>query len=57
MLIAAGQYTQALEMCVTHEVVITEEMAEAMTPSKDVMGTEERNLVLQRIAKVSKKAF
>ena len=56
-MIAAGQYTQALEMCVTHEVVITEEMAEAMTPSKDVMGTEERNLVLQRIAKVSKKAF
>jgi len=27
-------------------------MAEAMTPSKDVMAAEERNLVLQRIAKV-----
>ena len=29
-----------------------QEMAEAMTPSKDVMAAEERNLVLQRIAKV-----
>lgn len=55
MLIATGQYTEALEMCVTHEVVISEEMAEAMTPSKDAMGAEERNGVLQKIAKIAKK--
>mmetsp|Transcript_30722 Transcript_30722/g.68056 ORF Transcript_30722/g.68056 Transcript_30722/m.68056 type:complete len:1411 (+) Transcript_30722:34-4266(+) len=55
MLIAAGQYSRALELCVEHDVSITEEMAEAMTPSKDVMSNEERNLVLQRIAKVAKR--
>lgn len=55
MLIAANQYTRALEMCIEQDVVITEEMAEAMTPSKDVMSAEERNLTLQRIAKVAKR--
>ncbi|KAG1665494.1 hypothetical protein FOA52_009755 [Chlamydomonas sp. UWO 241] len=55
MLIAANQYTRALEMCIEQEVVITDDMAEAMTPSKDVMSAEERNLTLQRIAKVAKR--
>lgn len=35
--------------------VLAQEMAEAMTPSKDVVSAEERNLALQRIAKVAKK--
>jgi hypothetical protein len=30
-------------------------MAESMTPGKDAMPAEERNLVLQRIAKVAKR--
>jgi hypothetical protein len=110
MLIAANQYSRALDMCIQHEVFITEvslrtqaiprfgcmcqiqgyhlapkhhflkgfrascvrhtltrlltpnfvscssqEMAEAMTPSKDVVSAEERNLALQRIAKIAKK--
>ncbi|GAX73042.1 hypothetical protein CEUSTIGMA_g494.t1 [Chlamydomonas eustigma] len=55
MLIAAQQHTRALELCIEHEVTISEEMAEAMTPSKDLMAAEERNLVLQRIAKVAKR--
>jgi hypothetical protein len=33
----------------------TQEMAESMTPGKDAMPVEERNLVLQRIAKVAKR--
>jgi len=55
MLIAAHQYTRALELCVEHDVAITEDMAEAMTPSKDAVSPEERSLVLQRIAKVAKR--
>lgn len=32
-----------------------QDMAEAMTPAKDTMPPEERNLVLSRIAKVAKR--
>ncbi|KAJ9518877.1 hypothetical protein QJQ45_026278, partial [Haematococcus lacustris] len=55
MLIAALQYSRALELCVEHDVVITDEMADAMTPGKDVVSAEERTLVLTRIAKVAKR--
>ncbi|KAG2490014.1 hypothetical protein HYH03_011479 [Edaphochlamys debaryana] len=54
MLIAAQQYGKALELCVEHDVSITEEMADAMTPDKNV-SPEERNLVVCRIAKVAKR--
>ncbi|MEW5317550.1 MAG: hypothetical protein WDW38_008838 [Sanguina aurantia] len=55
MLIAAGQYSRALELCVEHDVTISEDMAESMTPDKAAMPAEERNLVLDRIAKVCKR--
>lgn len=55
MLIPAGQFSRALDMCLEHDITITEEMAEAMSPDKSVMSAEERGLVLRRIAKCCKR--
>ncbi|GIL44704.1 hypothetical protein Vafri_2223 [Volvox africanus] len=55
MLIAAQQYSRALELCVEHDVPISEEMADSMTPDKSIMKPDERNGVICRIAKVAKR--
>ncbi|PNW79678.1 hypothetical protein CHLRE_08g362650v5 [Chlamydomonas reinhardtii] len=56
MLIAAQQYGRALELCVEHDVSITEEMADSMTPDKNAaVSADERNNVICRIAKVAKR--
>uniref|UniRef100_A0A3B4T737 Intraflagellar transport 140 n=1 Tax=Seriola dumerili TaxID=41447 RepID=A0A3B4T737_SERDU len=51
LLVAAKKYHQALELCVTQNLTITEELAERMTvtDSKD-MAEEARKEVLERIA-------
>eukprot|EP00276_Gloeochaete_wittrockiana_P002244 CAMPEP_0184673476 /NCGR_PEP_ID=MMETSP0308-20130426/86689_1 /TAXON_ID=38269 /ORGANISM="Gloeochaete witrockiana, Strain SAG 46.84" /LENGTH=1407 /DNA_ID=CAMNT_0027120965 /DNA_START=36 /DNA_END=4259 /DNA_ORIENTATION=- len=69
LLIMAGNVPKALEVCEQHNVVITEEMAERMTPSKPIgpggekeavvdsagPGDEARNQLLMHIAKICKK--
>ncbi|XP_068161175.1 intraflagellar transport protein 140 homolog isoform X2 [Antennarius striatus] len=51
LLVAAKKYHQALELCVTHNLTITEELAERMTvtDSKD-LPDEARKELLERIA-------
>lgn len=36
LLVDAGDHDRALDLAIEHNVLITEEMAEAMTPGKDV---------------------
>ncbi|KAF6734703.1 Intraflagellar transport-like protein 140 [Oryzias melastigma] len=51
LLVAAKKYHQALELCVTHNLTITNDLAERMTvtDSKD-LSREARNELLERIA-------
>ena len=44
------QYVEAMDLCLSHNVMITEELAEKMTLSKDSNNTELRNKILERIA-------
>ena len=44
------QYVEAMDLCLSHNVMITEELAEKMTLSKDSSNTELRNKILERIA-------
>ena len=39
LLVKTKQIEEALDMCMTHNVLITEDMAEAMTPQKLDNGT------------------
>lgn len=39
-----------MDLCLSHNVIITEELAEKMTLSKDSNNTELRNKILERIA-------
>ena len=39
-----------MDLCLSHNVMITEELAEKMTLSKDSDNTELRNKILERIA-------
>lgn len=39
-----------MDLCLSHNVIITEELAEKMTLSKDTNNTELRNKILERIA-------
>ena len=39
-----------MDLCLSHNVMITEELAEKMTLSKDTSNTELRNKILERIA-------
>ena len=52
LLVAAKKYDEAVDMCVAHNVIITEELAEKMTPDKgeESEGNEARNGLLERIA-------
>ena len=44
------QYAEAMDLCLTHNVIITEELAEKMTLPKDTDNGELRNKILERIA-------
>jgi len=55
ILAMSRQYDTAIELCTRHNVSMTEEMAERMTPDKQQMDTERRNALLQRVAKLLKK--
>jgi intraflagellar transport protein 140 len=49
------QFETAVDLCSTHDVPITEDMAERMTPDKKEMEASVRNDLLTRIAKLCKK--
>merc|ERR1719253_1119982 len=55
LLAMSRQFETAIELCTRHNVSLTEEMAERMTPDKGQVGTEERNSMLVRVAKLLKK--
>ena len=54
LLLMAKEHAKALELCFTENVVLTEEMAEALTPAKDEHNAEHRAVILQQIAKLCK---
>ena len=54
LFISAKEYNEALELCIAHNVNITEEMADKMTPEKGSVSDEIRITLLKRIAKVCK---
>lgn len=53
LLVRAHQPARALELLVQHEVPLTEELAEALTPDKTPDNSDSRNAVLMRIAQAS----
>lgn len=59
MYITAGELQTALDLCMQHDVQITEDMAEKLTPPKssesDVAAKEARKAVLENIARICKK--
>merc|ERR1719253_1410200 len=55
ILAMSRQYDTAIELCTRHNVSITEEMAERMTPDKQQMDAERRNGILVRVAKLLKR--
>lgn len=55
LLIHAKQYSRALDVCVQHDVAISEEMAEAMTPDKASYSASDRASLLRRIAQACKR--
>lgn len=50
LFMSAKQYSQALDLCLKHNVIITEKMAELMTPPKDDFDKNERTNILMRLA-------
>eukprot|EP00931_Biecheleriopsis_adriatica_P116716 TRINITY_DN92326_c0_g1_i1.p1 TRINITY_DN92326_c0_g1~~TRINITY_DN92326_c0_g1_i1.p1 ORF type:complete len:1461 (-),score=378.40 TRINITY_DN92326_c0_g1_i1:60-4403(-) len=55
LLSISRQYEKAVQLCNEHDVQITEEMAERMTPDKNSMEQAQRADILQEIAKLCKK--
>mmetsp|Transcript_42942 Transcript_42942/g.100869 ORF Transcript_42942/g.100869 Transcript_42942/m.100869 type:complete len:1420 (-) Transcript_42942:132-4391(-) len=55
LLSMSQQYEKAVDLCEEHDVHITEDMAERMTPDKSKMAQEQRAEILQNIAKLCKK--
>mmetsp|Transcript_76222 Transcript_76222/g.166365 ORF Transcript_76222/g.166365 Transcript_76222/m.166365 type:complete len:843 (-) Transcript_76222:160-2688(-) len=55
LLSMSKQYDKAVDLCIEHDVQITEEMAERMTPEKNSMDANHRADILQRMAKLCKK--
>lgn len=55
LLSISHQYETAVELCVEHDVQITEDMAERMTPDKGSMDQEKRSELLHRMAQLCKK--
>jgi len=54
LLSMAKQYDSAVQLCHEHDVPLTEEMAEMMTPDKTAMETDQRADLLFRIAHLCK---
>lgn len=52
LLVKSKQPERALELLLAHEVPLTEELAEALTPPKTADNNDSRNSVLLRIAQV-----
>ena len=52
LLVKGKQPERALELLLAHEVPLTEELAEALTPPKTADNNDSRNSVLLRIAQV-----
>mmetsp|Transcript_19068 Transcript_19068/g.64920 ORF Transcript_19068/g.64920 Transcript_19068/m.64920 type:complete len:1396 (+) Transcript_19068:174-4361(+) len=55
LLVTSGQHDRALTLALDNNVLITEEMAEQMTPPKGEVSEEERQVQLRRIAKCCKR--
>lgn len=55
LLCMSQQFQRALDLCIEHEVVITEEMAERMTPDKTQMEATARSELLVQMAKLCRK--
>jgi len=53
LLLKGRQPERALDLLVTHEVPLSEELAEALTPEKTADNADSRSAVLLRIAQVS----
>ncbi|KAG5470425.1 hypothetical protein LSCM1_01669 [Leishmania martiniquensis] len=54
MLLFAKHFDEALKLCETHNVTLTEEMAESMTNDMDTLSTEERQAALRKVAHIAK---
>ena len=54
LLCISGQHGTAVDLCYDHKVVLSEEMAEKLTPDKDSVGGEQRLTQLRKIAKLCK---
>jgi hypothetical protein len=52
LLVRAGDSARALELLLQHEVPLSEELAEALTPEKTPDNADSRSAVLVRIAQV-----
>jgi hypothetical protein len=52
LLVRAGEPARALELLLQHEVPLSEELAEALTPEKTPDNADSRSAVLMRIAQV-----
>ncbi|CAJ1392249.1 unnamed protein product [Effrenium voratum] len=55
LLSISKQFDRAVQLCSEHDVHITEDMAERMTPEKNSMEPQLRSEILQEIAKLCKK--
>jgi intraflagellar transport protein 140 len=55
LLSISNQYQAAVELCCEHEVQITEDMAERMTPDKNSMDGQRRAEILHQMANLCKK--
>lgn len=56
LLVKGRQLEQALDLLLAHEVPLTEELAEALTPPKAADNADQRNAVLLRLAQVREEA-
>eukprot|EP00397_Hematodinium_sp_SG-2012_P002167 GEMP01002173.1.p1 GENE.GEMP01002173.1~~GEMP01002173.1.p1 ORF type:complete len:1212 (+),score=290.70 GEMP01002173.1:310-3945(+) len=54
LLSMSKQYEKAVELCFQHDVKISEEMVEMMTPDKSAMDAEDRANLLLKVAKLCK---
>lgn len=55
LLSMSQQYERAVELCCNHDVQITEDMAEKMTPEKNAMESARRAEILGTLAKLCRK--
>lgn len=55
LLSMSHQYDKAIELCNEHDVQITDDMAERMTPEKGAIDPAQRSEILSKMAKLCKK--